>query len=260
MGDTKISALSAAAAAADANELAINEAGTSKKVTALQLKTYTNTAPIDAAGTASASTWPKMTSGTLLTTPEAGASEYDGKVFYRSPEANNRGVDLVEYFIRQHASYTLSNVGTEQQLFNAVAGGTLTLPVGTYFFECLFALTSMSGTSGNAAFSIKGGGAATLAAVLYHATGLDTGTVTNVGNLNGGISTASLMANASGVTAGTGTTMHAMIQGTFEITGAGTIIPSITLVNAAAAVVAAGSYFRCRNMGTNGVLSVGRWS
>jgi len=38
MADTKISALPAATAAADANELAINEAGTSKKVTVAQLR------------------------------------------------------------------------------------------------------------------------------------------------------------------------------------------------------------------------------
>lgn len=40
MADTKISALTAASVVADANEFAINEASTSKKVTALQLAAY----------------------------------------------------------------------------------------------------------------------------------------------------------------------------------------------------------------------------
>ena len=40
MADTKISALAAASAAAAANELAINEAGTSKKLTIAQIVTY----------------------------------------------------------------------------------------------------------------------------------------------------------------------------------------------------------------------------
>lgn len=40
MADTKISALAAATVVADANEFAINEAGTSKKVTALLLRDY----------------------------------------------------------------------------------------------------------------------------------------------------------------------------------------------------------------------------
>ncbi len=42
MADTKISALTAATAAAAANELAINEAGTSKKVTMTQVATFVN--------------------------------------------------------------------------------------------------------------------------------------------------------------------------------------------------------------------------
>lgn len=45
MVDTKFSALTAAAGAADANEFGINEAGTSKKVTALQVKTYVSSSP-----------------------------------------------------------------------------------------------------------------------------------------------------------------------------------------------------------------------
>jgi hypothetical protein len=40
MADTKISALPAASAVADANEVPINEAGTTKKITALQLAAY----------------------------------------------------------------------------------------------------------------------------------------------------------------------------------------------------------------------------
>jgi len=40
VADTKISALAAASAVADANEIPINEAGTTKKITALQLLAY----------------------------------------------------------------------------------------------------------------------------------------------------------------------------------------------------------------------------
>jgi hypothetical protein len=45
MADTKISALTAASAVASTNEFAINEAGTSKKVTAAQIKTFTVNTP-----------------------------------------------------------------------------------------------------------------------------------------------------------------------------------------------------------------------
>lgn len=43
MADTKISALTAATAVVDANEFAVNEAGTSKKVTAAQIEAYLHT-------------------------------------------------------------------------------------------------------------------------------------------------------------------------------------------------------------------------
>lgn len=49
----------------------------------------TFTAPIFSAGTASASTAPKLTSGTLNTTPEAGAIEYDGAVPYFTADTTN---------------------------------------------------------------------------------------------------------------------------------------------------------------------------
>lgn len=42
MADTKISALTAASSVVSSNEFAINEAGTSKKVTAAQIKTFIN--------------------------------------------------------------------------------------------------------------------------------------------------------------------------------------------------------------------------
>ena len=49
------------------------------------------------------------------------------------------------------------------------------------------------------------------------------------------------------------------IHGTFEITTAGTIIPSIALDVAAAAVVNAGSYFECIYLGPAAALG-GSWS
>ena len=49
--------------------------------------------------------------------------------------------------------------------------------------------------------------------------------------------------------AGTSAPLRASIHGTFEITTAGTIIPSIALDVAAAAVVVAGSFFECIYIG-----------
>jgi hypothetical protein len=259
MADTKISALTAAGSAAAANEFAINEAGTSKKVTGAQIKTLVNTAPLFAAGSASANTWPKLTTGTLLTTPEAGAIEMADDVVYVTAEAGNRGSLNTEHWIIQSANRTLSNVATEQKLFDSVANGTLALAAGRYFFEMLIGVTGLSATSGNAALDILGAGSATMGTTMYANNGIDSGTVTNSGTQTGSLSTAA-QGNASVLTAGTGATMWVSSRGMFTVTAAGTIIPSITLVTAAAGTLLAGSFFRCHRVGNSTALSVGEWT
>jgi hypothetical protein len=225
--------------------------------TAAQIKTFVNTAPVFAAGTSSANTWPKMTSGTVLSSPEAGALEYNNS-FYATPNDSNRGAIAVEHYVRLTSAYTLTSTTSAQQLFNATTNGALTLPTGMYFFECLLSLSSMSSTSGNAQFQLVGGGTAAVDQVLYHAVGVDGATGT-AATQTGSTST-SANSPASIVTAGTNTNMQVSIRGTFRVTTSGTLIPSIALVTAAAAVVAAGSYFRCRRVGETTDSVIGNWS
>lgn len=103
MADTKISALTAASAAAGANELAINEAGTSKKVTAEQLRTFvgpkllsSGAAPASGAAStlaAPSETWLLNTADNAVTTVEtvmsltglaAGTYFYEYYIVWRS--------------------------------------------------------------------------------------------------------------------------------------------------------------------------------
>jgi hypothetical protein len=73
VADTKISALTAASLIADTNEFAINESGTSKKVTGLQIKDYIGDSVANqstAAQTPTAATLTAIT-GSLLTIPTA---------------------------------------------------------------------------------------------------------------------------------------------------------------------------------------------
>jgi hypothetical protein len=261
MADTKISALPTNVgtlddgdkfAVADASDLSADAF-----CTAAQIKTYVNTAPVWAAGSATAGSWPKQTSGTLLTTPEAGAREFNGS-FYATPNASNRGVERVEHYVRLTADYTLTSQTAAQKLFNATTNGALSLPTGLYFFDVLLSISGMSATSGNAQFQLVGGGNAVVDQVLYHAVGID-GATNTAATQTGSTSNAST-SPASIVTAGTGTAMQVSIRGTFRVTTAGTIIPSIALVTAAAAVVATGSYFRCWRAGGTSDNVLGNWS
>lgn len=262
MADTKISALGAVAGGlAAGDKIAIADASdltASYSALMSDVKTYVNNAPVFAAGSASAGTWPLLTTGTLLTTAEAGAIEMADNTIYTTNEAGNRGVSPSIHFIRQQASRTLTSVTTEQKLFDSVTNGTLNLATGVYLFGGLFSLSGMSATSGNAAFDILGAGTATLGVTLYNGIGVDGLTATAASQT--GSTMVSGQTPASACTAGTGTGMQFGMRGNFEITVAGTIIPSVTLVTAAAATVAAGSYFWCHRLGAAGVLSVGDWS
>lgn len=257
MADARISDLAAASAVVDANQFEINEAGTSKRVTGAQIKTFVNTAPAFAAGSASANSWPKLAAGTLLTTAEAGALELDANALYGTTDAGNRGVIPIEHIIRQDSTYTLTSQTTAQQVFNASTNGRITLETGTYMFEALIALTSMSATSGNATFDLSG--TATLGAILWLGFGRDIAADGATGTLAGSWSADATLVAAPLITAGTATAALFKLQGTFEVTAAGTLQLRILLQTAAAAVVSAGSFLRLRRVGSTSLTTVGQW-
>jgi hypothetical protein len=201
----------------------------------------------------------KFQSGTNLTTAEQGAVEFDGTCFYGTSDAGNRGVISLEHFIILNADYALTNSTAEQKAFNAPAGGTLALEAGLYAFEFLLYLTGMSATSGNLAFDILGAGSATISKALYYAVGLDSSTPTAAAAPSGSLSTAAQSA-ASIMLAATGTGLVASGRGMFRVSAAGSIIPSVTLVTAAAAVMKDMSYFKCRRLGATAAVSQGDWS
>jgi hypothetical protein len=257
MADTKISALTAVVTPADTDEFGVNQGLVSKKLTLAQAKTFVNTAPVFAAGTASANTWPKLTTGTLLTTAEDGAIEKDANCIYACTDAGNRGYIPVRHFIRCNATRTLPNDSNLNAIFSSPANGRLTLETGTYLFEMMAGITSMSATSGNAQLDILGAGTATVGDWLYSAIGKD-GTLVSVAAVLGTMPVIK-STPASMFTAGTGTEMWFTAKGTFTVTVAGTLIPSIDQVTGAAAVVAIGSYFACERIGDDAVVSVGQW-
>ncbi len=163
------------------------------------------------------------------------------------------------YWIRQAAARTLANSGSGQVLFDSVTNGTLTLPVGVYKFEFGLYITSMSGTSGNAAINIVGTGSATCDDRVWHAVGLDANTPTTAAAQTG--SFCILNSASPVVVAANGTSLGVTARGMFEVTVAGTLIPSITLATAVGtASLAAGSYWIVEYFGGTGAVSAGPWT
>ena len=209
----------------------------------------------------------------LQLNPNAGdpGTVADGDLWYNSSTGKFRGrqggvsIDLsggsgatAAYGILQ-ANYTLTSATAAQKLFNWSTNGALALGVGTYRFTCSVLLTSMSATSGSAKFDLKGAGSAVFGKMSMQDFG-SRGTVA-VGGTTATSGTASDVPASGGVlaTAATSAALRASIHGTFAITTAGTIIPSIALDVAAAAVVNAGSYFECIYLGPAATLG-GSWS
>lgn len=252
MADTKVSALTAVVTPAGTDEIPVNQAGTSKKLTANQLKTL----PFPAGG-AGAGTWPKLTSGTLLTTPEAGAIELDANCLYGTSDAGNRGIIPIEHLIRCDSVHTLNNVGTAQPIFNSPTNGQITLETGTYLFELMFLVTAMSATSGNAQILFAGTG--TFGAWLWRHDAIDGVAGTTLLDLDNAFNVTNATA-APCCAAAVNTTLRFYARGSFECTGAGTLIPQITLATAiATAAVAIGSFCLVRRVGSTSVVSVGQW-
>lgn len=257
MADTKISALTAVATPANTDEFAVNQGAVSKKMTLAQIQTFANTAPVFAAGSASANSWPKLTGGTLLTTPEDGAVEKDANCVYMTTDAGNRGVVPVVHYIRADSTRTLTSQTATQPIFNSPTNGRITLETGVYEFEGLICIASMSATSGNATFDITG--TATIASVLWFGAGRDAAADAATVTLAGSHSRDATLVGAPLVTAAAATEMFAFLKGTFEVTAGGTVIFGVALQTAAAAVVQIGSYIKLQRIGSTSMVSVGQW-
>ena len=160
--------------------------------------------------------------------------------------------------IRLPADYTLTSTTAAQQLFNTTANGAYTAATGLYEFDAMIYVTNMSATAGNAALSFAG--TATLADQIMAAMGRDDATPTTANAVTG--NWAFLTSGFATVTV-FGTTGSAMVAhwfGSFKVTAAGTVIPSIALGTAAAAIVKTPGVFRIRRIADTATNTRGAWS
>lgn len=212
------------------------------------------------AGTATASTAPlKFNSGTNLTTAEAGAVEYDGSLFYKTPTGTARALSPTQYFYRKNTVTNLNNVTGAQSWLGLTTGVTVAANT-IYYFEGEFQLSTTTTTSHTES----------------HLFALTTATVTNIGYsiLRTTVSTtatapqANYAAAATAVTTtGSLTTAQTVVYricGTVAIGTGGSISPQIQFNTAAPGVgstVALGAWFRIFPIGATGSnVSIGTWS
>lgn len=195
--------------------------------------------------------------GTLKTTPSDGDIEEDANVLYGCTDAGNRGYIPVKHIIRADTTVTQSNDNSAHAIFTTPANGRLTLETGTYRIHGLLVWTSMSATSGNLALDILGAGTATTGTWLWTSAGQEAA-VDGTGNTGGSWHTTNTTA-ASIIAPATNTNLSITIDGSFEVTVAGTIIPTQTLTTAAAAVLAAGSFIEFWRVGSTTMTSVGQF-
>jgi len=197
-------------------------------------------------------------STTISSQPDAGG------VMYFTPAPSSRAAVVSEHFAIRVGTKTMTSNTSLQSIFaggtSGLTSGALTLPgQTTYFFECSLNLSSMSSTSGNVGFSIVGAGTATFNSAAWHAIGLDATTQTTAAALGGIWSNANAQ-TGNIVTAATGTACSVLIKGVFSINVGGTIIPSIQLTTAAAAIIGVNTWFKCYPVGFGDVSTTGAWA
>lgn len=164
----------------------------------------------------------------------------------------------LEAFAVLPSAYTLANQTAAQQLLNTTPNGAITLPVGRYFFMCAFALTAMSTTSGSFGFGFAAsgsGGNATFTQSWFSLAGKGaTGFVAATAGATWATASQATLAGAN-----VNAVAEVLIMGHINVTAAGTLIPQVSLGQAAAAIVAAGGFFRIQSVDSTAAYA-GAWS
>lgn len=225
----------------------------------------TLTGTVLTAGTASVAPL-DFTAGTNLTTALPGAIEYDGKVFYGTPQSTQRGIIPGAQFFRLNSDLAGANVATAQNVF----GVSVTLSASTvYAFESVVLLSKSAGVTSHT-IGMGFGGTATVNNILYYLSAQDQ-TAAGVVGTAGGATTGvflSVVNTASNTTftqaiATAARSVSYTAKGTVSINAGGTFTPQYTLSAApgGAYSTGAGSYFMIYPIGASGAnTSVGTWA
>ena len=198
--------------------------------------------------------------GTNLSSPTAGAMEYDGAVGYLTP-STNRGVLSSQHFITQTSNYVASDVATAQQVFNSAAAGAIALSASkTYLFDAVYYITRSAGATSRT-LSTLFNATNPLTAISYIAE-----TTSTTGNSLGAVSriygtgvTATVVTAAS---VSTTENVTVVLRGIIRTNLATTFTPQIQFSAIAGGdpTVLSGSYFNLVSLGSSSVTYVGNWT
>jgi hypothetical protein len=220
--------------------------------------TITASSLIASAGTASVAPL-KLTSGTNLTTPQAGAFEYDGSLAYFTPEATSakRGLLGADYWYSNSGVVSLGTGATPQSMF----GVGITLPVGRYEMRLVAVVTASVATAHNHSFGFSGTAATSnITTRLVSVSSQGQSVAPEQTSFSSTVGTYTTLFSANS----TATTTNIVVSGVVAVSTAGTLIPTIQFSTAVAGsnTVATGSSVIFRRIGASatGNVSIGAWA
>jgi hypothetical protein len=188
--------------------------------------------------------------------------EYDGTVFYGTPQGAQRGIIPGAQFYRLNANYVGAASTSAQGIFGSSLGVTLSSSTVYAFEMYVVFLKTATATAHN--FQLGFGGAATINNILYGGTGNNTAAAFASGALPGATSFDSITTTATtACTPGAAATINARMyyRGTVSINAGGTFIPQYTTsVSVGPYSTLAGSYFLIYPIGSAGLINVGTWA
>ena len=238
--------------------LNIGQAATAISVGATTGTTTFRNGIVAPAGTATLAPF-KLVSGTNLTTASAGAFEYDGKCFYATT-SNGRTLLTGEHFAMVATTRTISNVTTDQAVFDSANDSILLAANTAYVFEGFYRVISGT-TTHTTAMSFLEVSIGTLGTWYWLAInhGSAAGTVSRAQDTTVFTSAAGGATNSTSVSALTTIWFRGVVETT---TDSVSVTPNIKFSAQPGGTnqIGVGSYIKFTPVGTDSVQSVGPWS
>jgi hypothetical protein len=201
-----------------------------------------------------------FTTGVITTAPIAGGMNYDGRVFYATPQSNERGLIVTEQLYVVNADYNI----VDQTALQSLLGVSATLSSATRYSYRITA--TVYKTANNIALQYALGGTVTLARHTYE-------TLTTAAAALGTLTSPSVVRNVLTTNFGTAVTVTAnlngagyyslTVQGILNVTTGGTWFPQIgfTGLPGAGSLVTGGSKIEIWPIGATGAnVSIGNWT